>query len=109
MNIDKEFVENQKVVLLKEKERLTQEMKSIQRYPDKSSVGDDVLQEMSDFEHNISLEDELHEMMEKIDRALLSIENGTYGRCSKCQQQIEHGRLGIMPSADICATCAGKK
>ncbi|MEI8143450.1 MAG: TraR/DksA C4-type zinc finger protein [Candidatus Berkelbacteria bacterium] len=109
MNTNKEFIEKQRAVLLKEKERLAQEIESIQRYPDKSSVGDDVLQEMSDFEHNISLEDELHEMMKKIDRALLSIENGTYGSCAICRQQIEHGRLGIMPSADICATCAGKK
>ena len=37
--------------------------------------------------------------------ALQRIEEGTYGECVACGEQIPYGRLLVMPEARSCATC----
>lgn len=43
-----------------------------------------------------------------INEALLKIKNGTYGKCEKCNKQIEVGRLLAMPTAMLCLSCSKK-
>lgn len=43
-----------------------------------------------------------------IDRALARIASGDYGRCEECGHPIPVGRLRALPSAAICAPCAGR-
>jgi RNA polymerase-binding transcription factor DksA len=42
-------------------------------------------------------------------RALRHIDNGQYGVCARCQQEIGATRLRALPAAVICARCAGTK
>ena len=38
--------------------------------------------------------------------ALERIKNGEYGRCLKCGQQINRGRLDFDPTSFLCVSCA---
>jgi RNA polymerase-binding transcription factor DksA len=40
-----------------------------------------------------------------VDEALLRIEQGTFGRCSRCGDQIPQHRLAALPSSTWCAPC----
>ena len=43
----------------------------------------------------------------RIEQALRRIEDGEYGWCAKCGEQIALGRLGADPSVAVCVDCAG--
>lgn len=99
------FLEKQKTQLLKEKENIESKIKQLKKYPSYGDDEEDNLQEISDFESNLSIEGQLEVILEKIDNALAAIEAGTYGLCSKCKKAIDEDRLEIMPYADICVKC----
>jgi len=105
MKLSKEFTQKQKAKLLKEKERIDAKIKNLKKFPDYGQGEEDNLQEMGDFENNLSIEEQLMYLSKKIDKALKAIEGGTYGRCSKCRKNIEKGRLQIMSYADLCVSC----
>lgn len=44
--------------------------------------------------------------IESITRALERIENGTYGTCVRCGEDIALARLEARPEASFCMTCA---
>jgi len=43
--------------------------------------------------------------LQQIDRALLEIENGTYGKCKVCNKIINEERLEAVPTTTICYSC----
>jgi len=43
-----------------------------------------------------------------IDRALIKIEEGTYGVCDSCGDTIVAARLEALPAAALCVACASK-
>lgn len=55
-----------------------------------------------------SLEHKAKAAVMEIDRALLRIENHTYGTCIACNNTIDEQRLSISPQASLCITCAKK-
>lgn len=105
MSLSKEFIQKQKEKLLKEKEKIDEKIKNLKKYPDYGQDEEDKLQEMGDFENNLSIEGQLEYLSKKINKALSAIENGTYGQCSACKENIEKSRLEIMPYADLCVKC----
>ena len=50
----------------------------------------------------------LRETLLEIDAALGKLEDGTYGRCESCGQDIAEDRLEAMPAARLCISCASK-
>ena len=44
--------------------------------------------------------------IEAVDRALVRIETGAYGRCQVCGQEIGAARLDAVPWAEVCVGCA---
>ncbi len=44
--------------------------------------------------------------IEAIDRALVRIETGEYGRCEGCGKEIDQARLEALPTAVVCLDCA---
>jgi len=54
----------------------------------------------------ISLDDEAKQTIIHIDRALLRLENGSYGICTACGQPISDERLRALPYAELCIECA---
>lgn len=53
-------------------------------------------------ERDLSIENNVRDLMGKIDRALSRMEAGTYGICSRCGKPIEKARLKALPYADLC-------
>lgn len=47
--------------------------------------------------------------LKRIESALLRIENGSFGECLDCGEDIAIGRLEIMPEGIFCIHCASKK
>lgn len=45
------------------------------------------------------------QMVADIDQALLRIDEGSYGRCVKCNQMIDERRLDALPTARYDAAC----
>ena len=112
MNLPKSFLEKQKKVLEAEKEKIEKKISQLKKYPDYGDDEEDSLQELTDFESNLSLEDQMEYLLKKIKKALKAIEDGTYGLCTECKKNIEHGRIKIMPYAELCVSCkkeSGKK
>lgn len=44
-------------------------------------------------------------LLKKIDLALSKIDEGTYGECESCGEQISSGRLMARPVAQLCIDC----
>jgi RNA polymerase-binding transcription factor DksA len=53
-------------------------------------------------ERDLSIENNVRDLMGKIDRALARMDDGSYGRCSRCGNPIEKARLKALPYVDLC-------
>jgi len=53
-------------------------------------------------ERDLSLVNNLRDLMERIDKALAKIDEGTYGLCDRCGRPIEKPRLKALPYANLC-------
>lgn len=53
-------------------------------------------------ERDLSIENNVRDLMRKIQRALVRMDEGTYGICSRCGKPIEKARLKALPYADLC-------
>ncbi|MCG6924942.1 MAG: TraR/DksA family transcriptional regulator [Acidobacteria bacterium] len=45
------------------------------------------------------------ETLSRIDQAIARLENGTYGLCQECDEEISARRLKALPFAALCRTC----
>ncbi|NTU70112.1 TraR/DksA family transcriptional regulator [bacterium] len=115
--LDKDFIEDRKKDLLTEKERLEKELGSIATKEDGNyvtnfpKIGDedeDNELEVSEYEQAIDAEKKLVGLLNDTIEALKKIENGTYGHCDNCNQDIDPERLKVYPSAKTCITCEDK-
>ena len=53
-------------------------------------------------EKDLSISNNLRDLMEKIERALARIDAGSYGLCERCGRPIEKARLKALPYAALC-------
>jgi len=53
-------------------------------------------------ERDLSIENNVRDLLGKIDRALERLTEGTFGACSRCGKPIEKARLKALPYADLC-------
>jgi RNA polymerase-binding transcription factor len=53
-------------------------------------------------EKELSIEQNVRDLIAKIERALKRIDNGAFGVCEICGKQIEKARLKALPYADLC-------
>jgi RNA polymerase-binding protein DksA len=53
-------------------------------------------------ERDLSLAENLRDLMEQIDHALQRIEAGTFGICERCGKPIEKARMKALPYARLC-------
>ena len=47
-----------------------------------------------------------HEELARIGAALIRVEEGEYGYCLRCGEEIAAGRLEVDPAATLCIQCA---
>jgi RNA polymerase-binding transcription factor len=53
-------------------------------------------------EKDLSIEQNVRDLLAKIERALRRIEEGTYGACEVCGKPIEKARIKALPYVDLC-------
>src|SRR5438477_738632 len=53
-------------------------------------------------ERDLSIENNVRDLLRKVDRALARIDAGTYGICERCGKPIEKARLKALPYVDLC-------
>src|SRR5436309_15130267 len=53
-------------------------------------------------EKDLSLVNNLRDLMERIDKALIKIDDGSYGLCERCGKPIEKPRLKALPYVSLC-------
>jgi DnaK suppressor protein len=68
-------------------------------------VGDGTVEAISRLTE-IGVGESLETTLEHTERALAKIEEGTYGLCDACGQQIPAARLRAMPDRALCVSCA---
>ena|SRR3989344_5450278 len=116
--MDKTFVEKMKKQLLEEKKTLESELSKFahrntkaaitdyhSNFPQMGDKEDENASEVAQFSDNLSLEDELEKALRDVESALVSIENGGYGSCKYCKQEIDKRRLSARPTSSSCIKC----
>jgi DnaK suppressor protein len=53
-------------------------------------------------EKELSIEQNVRDLLQKIERALKRIDAGTYGICERCGKTIEKARIKALPYVDLC-------
>jgi RNA polymerase-binding transcription factor DksA len=53
-------------------------------------------------EKDLSIENNVRDLLQKIDRALKRMAEGTYGVCDICGKPIEKARIKALPYVDLC-------
>ena len=106
---DKLFLRKQRKILVRELKRLEEQYKLTRKFPEYGTSEDENAQEVEKFQENLSLQNNLRNLIRDTKKALGKIEKGSYMTCEECKGPIEQGRLKAYPAADLCVTCAGKK
>lgn len=109
--------------LIDEKEDVLETLKSMENHQQNSASMREYTEELSAYDNHpadlgtemfltsmqANLENHERYRITEIDRALESIDAGTYGKCNLCGNYIAEERLDVMPEANICMGCAEKK
>ncbi len=59
-----------------------------------------------EYEKELSVGQNTVDLLRKVERALVRMEDGTYGICESCGQPIPMARLEVLPYATECVACA---
>ena len=68
-------------------------------------IGDGTNEAISRFTE-VGVANDLHAIEERIERALVKLDEGTYGVCDNCDGEIIAGRLKAAPESALCIQCA---
>lgn len=101
-------VENLKDSLLAEKERIYNKAQSSENYClDKNELSDPVDEASVNVQtsQEIRFRNRDNFYLKKINKALLKIEEGTYGLCQECDAEINYERLMARTTAELCIGC----
>jgi DnaK suppressor protein len=85
-------------------------MTTVERDPDASvsfgkRVGDGTTEAVERL-NRVGTARELGAMLQDVERALVKIEDGTYGICDRCGRLIPEARLDARPWSVLCVDCA---
>ena len=106
-----EKMDEMKEILLKMKEETLHEIRKSLKSGSDITTGEpsgDIYDQASserDRELGLLLGDREREKLRNIDEALLKAEEGEYGICEECEEEIPLGRLKVMPFARYCVKC----
>jgi DnaK suppressor protein len=58
-----------------------------------------------DRERALSLQNNSRDLVAQIDKALMRIDDGSYGTCERCGRSIDAARLRALPHVSLCQDC----
>lgn len=115
--MDKNKIENFREKLQKELGLLTTELQTVAKVnpsnPDdwepkavdadiQQADRNEVADEIGNFETNVAIAKDLEIRFNEVKNAIKKIEEGVYGTCEVCKEEIEEDRLGANPAATTC-------
>ncbi len=117
--MDKDKTEKYSGKLLKEKKRLEAELKLIHddnyntAIARRESGGEenhgehmaDSASNTFERERDLSLEENLKDLIGQVDGALLRVDENKFGLCVRCEKKIKEARLNALPYTDLCIAC----
>ena len=117
--LDSKKMDHYKKLLLKMKEELVQDIKSMSKNPGNQTndSGDvsghvlhmaDVATDMYDREFSLGLASNERGVLNKIDSALKRLSDKSYGNCLECKKPIAAARLNAIPYVETCLKCQEK-
>ncbi len=74
-----------------------------------NAATDTEAKEEIDHERYQAMLKELEDKQKGIIQALVRIDKGTYGFCTKCAAMIDTDRLAVLPIATLCMSCENSK
>ena len=106
----KDWREDIRLMLVQMRKELLQDVSQSMRAESdhlKFDIGDfyDHASTDRDRELALMLADREREKLTHVDDALKRIENGTYGICESCEEEIDKERLAAMPFTKLCLSC----
>ncbi len=122
--MNEKIKEQFKKKLEEEKKKLTKEISSFARKDPKRkgnwltnlpflgndrSHMDESAERIEAYESLLPIEHTLELRLKDIDDALEKIKDNSYGKCEKCNKEIESKRLEIVPEARLCLKCGREK
>ena len=121
MPLNKEQLKQLRQLLITERAKLAEEIKSIAQDASKSpreASGDlsaytlhmaDMAADTYDRELSMNIVSSEQEILYQIDDALKRLDDGSFGTCQQCNQPITLSRLKAVPYASLCITCQRTK
>ena len=121
MSLSKDQVKQLRQLLITERAKLAEEIKSIAREAATSprdASGDlsaytvhmaDMAADTFDRELSMNIASSEQEILYQIDDALKRLDDGSYGVCQQCNQPIAMSRLKAVPYASLCIACQRSK
>jgi len=118
--LDPKTIEEIKKQLLAQKKQVLAELGDVSRqddhenddrsakFPEYGDKPDENAQEIADYSADLMTEKVMENSLEDIEKALDSIEKGTYGICKYCGNPIAEKRLLARPTASSCISCKTK-
>jgi DnaK suppressor protein len=106
-----------RTLLIEERKRLEEELEQVRNrhtdmdnaLPEEGEGGDedtaDLAAAMMDKELDLSVEDEIEDLLNQVDRAFQKFEEGTYGICDVSGKDIPVNRLEAIPYATLTVEC----
>lgn len=104
--------------LVEEKARLEQELSDLGKkdpnhpghfdttYPESGgNSDDDNAAEVTEYADELSIEARLEGELRDVNKALVAIDQGTYGVCKYCNKEIDVKRLEARPASSSCINC----
>ncbi|HEX7166929.1 MAG TPA: TraR/DksA C4-type zinc finger protein [Acidimicrobiales bacterium] len=110
------FFEEQRELLLEEREQYAQQAAALKAEADQLAAeaegesefteeGGDVDSMSAERERDLALANQARQTIDDIDRALMKLDHGNYGICERCDQPIVKARLKALPYAALCVAC----
>ena len=112
--LSKKEIEELRASLLKEREELQRQLAELEATsfstPQSDITGETSFDEeyadsgtaTFERERDLSLENNIRDLLGKIDKALSRMDEGTYGICERCGRPIEKARIKALPYASLC-------
>jgi DnaK suppressor protein len=118
--IEPSTMEELKKKLLEEKARIEKNLSQTEtssegvdkeyetKFPEVDRDEEENADEIEMYGSTLAADTSMKSELEKINKALEAIKDGSYGTCANCRKVIPIERLSAYPQADTCLDCDGK-
>ena len=105
---NKNKIEEYKMRLESEKEKLLKELAVAEKAPDFGNDidgGDEEADEAEETANELSIANVIHERLLEVETALNDMASGKFGVCKKCGGEISERMLDLIPKSQLCEAC----